>query len=126
MEQEKCLYTEDHEWVFVEDNSITIGVSNYAVEELGEVVFVELPETGTELAEKEEFGTIESVKTVSSLYAPTTATVTEKNTALEEKPDLINENPFSKGWLLKASINGAASLDKLMSHSDYKAYLETL
>ena len=126
MNQENCLYTEDHEWVFVENNSITVGVSQYAIDELGEVVFVELPEPGASLQAKEEFGSIESVKTVSSLYAPVSGTVTEINTALNDQPDLVNENPIEKGWLLKASLKNTEELNSLMSFEDYQIYLKTL
>ena len=119
-------YTEDHEWVSITNNVATIGISKHAVDELGEIVFVEVPELNSEFNQKDEFGSIESVKTVSSLYSPLSGKVIEVNTNLEEKPELINDSPEENGWIIKIEIKSESELSNLMSKSDYDTYLETL
>ncbi len=112
-------YTKDHEWVLVEGDIATIGITEFAQGELGDIVFVDIPSEGESLAEAEVFGTVEAVKTVSDLYMPVSGTVTEINAALEDSPELINSEPYSEGWMVKITISDASQLDSLMSPSDY-------
>ena len=112
-------YTKDHEWVLVEGDIATIGITEFAQGELGDIVFVDIPSEGESLAEAEVFGTVEAVKTVSDLYMPVSGTVTEINAALEDSPELINSEPSSEGWMVKITISDASQLDSLMSPSDY-------
>ena len=126
MQKEALKFTQDHEWIYVEDNVATVGVSQYAIDELGEIVFVELPETSAQFQKKEEFGTIESVKTVSSLYTPISGEIIQTNATLSDQPDQVNSDPYDQGWLIKLSINNEEELEELMSYDDYEAYLKTL
>ena len=119
-------YTEEHEWISIEDDIVTIGITDHATEELGEIVFVELPEVGSEYALSDEFGTVESVKTVSSLYTPVTGAITEANTALNDEPNLINDSPFESGWIIKMKIEDKSEYEDLMTHEEYQAFLENL
>ncbi len=112
-------YTKEHEWVSIEDGVVTVGITDYAQGELGDIVFVELPEVGDEVEELDSFGTIEAVKTVSELFSPATGTVEEVNEALEDKPELINEDPYGDGWMIKIKL-GEMSEDELLSAKDYK------
>jgi glycine cleavage system H protein len=112
-------YTKEHEWVSVEDGVATVGITDYAQGELGDIVFVELPEVGDEIEELDSFGTIEAVKTVSELFSPATGTVEEINEALEDNPELINEDPYGEGWMIKIKI-GEMNEDELLSAKDYK------
>ncbi len=126
MNPEICKYTQDHEWVFMDNNIATIGISDYAAKELGEVVFVELPEANESINQKGEFGTVESVKTVSSVYSPISGTITDTNTELEDNPNLVNEDPQGSGWIIKLQIADVTELDDLMTYEEYQHYLETL
>ena len=112
-------YTKEHEWVSIDDGVATVGITDYAQGELGDIVFVELPEVGDEVEELESFGTIEAVKTVSELYSPVTGTVEEINEALEDKPELINEDPYGDGWMIKVKIS-EMNEEELLSAKDYK------
>lgn len=113
-------YTKSHEWVRVEGDSVVIGITHYAQDQLGEVVFVELPSVGDAVEAGEEMGTLESVKAVSEMLSPLSGEVTEINDALEDSPDLVNQSPFDEGWLVK--IKG--SVDGLMDAQSYAALLE--
>ena len=126
MQEETLRYSEDHEWVNVENDIATIGVSQYAIDELGEIVFVELPQKDTEITQKSEFGTIESVKTVSSIYAPVSGTIIDTNTALADQPDLVNSDPYNQGWIIKIHVANVEELDDLMTHEEYQLFLKTL
>jgi glycine cleavage system H protein len=126
MSPEECKYTEDHEWVAVEGGIATIGISQHAINELGEIVYVELPNENNQVYQKDEFGTVESVKTVSSLYAPITGTIVEVNTLLEKNPEILNESPYSDGWLIKIEYSDENELIDLMTYEEYSSYLETL
>jgi glycine cleavage system H protein len=121
-----CKYTEDHEWVRLENDIATIGITNYAAEELGEIVFAELPEIGTEIGQGDEFGSVESVKTVSSLFLPLAGTIVENNQELVDSPGLINSSSFDVGWFTKVKISDTAEYEDLMTSDEYKTYLETL
>jgi glycine cleavage system H protein len=114
-------YTKSHEWVRVEDGVATVGITDHAQDELGDVVFVELPETGATLAAGDSFGAVESVKAVSDLYAPVGGEVVEVNGALEDSPEKINEDPYGEGWILKLQISDEGNL---LSAADYEKLLE--
>jgi glycine cleavage system H protein len=114
-------YTKSHEWVRVEDGVATVGITDHAQDELGDVVFVELPETGATLAAGDSFGAVESVKAVSDLYSPVGGEVVEVNGALEDSPEKINEDPYGEGWILKLQISDEGDL---LSAADYEKLLE--
>lgn len=116
-------YTKEHEWVRVEGDVAYIGITDYAQSELGEIVFVEVETVGESLAAGEVFGTVEAVKTVSELFLPVDGEVLEFNTALEDAPELVNEDPYGKGWMVKLSVADAAQLDGLLSATDYEALI---
>jgi len=114
-------YTRDHEWIRNEDDgTATIGVTDFAQGELGDIVFVELEEPGFEFEKEDEFGTIEAVKTVSELYAPVSGEIISLNELLEEEPEQVNDDPYGKGWMLKIKLNDTSELDDLMDADDYQ------
>ena len=119
-------YTQEHEWVLLEGDVATIGISSYAIDELGDIVFVELPKVGTEFSQMDELGTVESVKTVSSLYIPLSGAIVEVNETLQDAPETVNEAPYGNGWLIKVKIDDRAEYDDLMTSEEYEAYLESL
>ncbi len=114
-------YSKDHEWVRVEGSRATIGITNFAADELGDIVFVELPEPGTKVAQFASFGVVESVKAVSDLYAPVSGEVGEINEALREKPELVNADPFGEGWMLKVELSSPDEVGQLMDAAAYQA-----
>ncbi|MBU1320645.1 MAG: glycine cleavage system protein GcvH [candidate division Zixibacteria bacterium] len=113
-------YSRDHEWVRVEDDMVIIGITAYAQGELGDVVFVELPEIGKHLEQGDAFGTIEAVKAVSDLYSPVSGEVVEINELLESDPALVNQSPFEDGWMVKVAASDMSELDDLMDANAYK------
>lgn len=113
-------YSDEHIWVKVEGEKARIGITEFAQSEFGDIVFVELPEVGTELKINEPFGSVESVKTVSELYAPISGKVLEINRELESNPELVNESPYDKAWLLVMEIVDGSELDKLLSAEEYR------
>jgi len=117
-------YTKEHEWVESKDGNARIGITDYAQHELGDVVFVELPATGTALIAGKTFGSVESVKAVSDIYAPASGEVVEANSALQNKPELINTDPHGEGWLVKVKLANPAELNSLMDAAGYEAYIE--
>lgn len=118
---EDLRYTKDHEWIRDNgDGTATTGVTDFAQGELGDVVFIELKEEGTVLQQDDSFGTVEAVKTVSDLYAPVSGTITALNKELEEHPELVNEDPYGKGWMITMKLTDPGELDELMSASDYR------
>jgi glycine cleavage system H protein len=117
---ENLKYTKDHEWLKVEDNLATIGITEFAQGELGDIVFVEVDTEGESLDMEEVFGTIEAVKTVSDLFMPITGEVTEFNETLEDEPELINSSPYDKGWIVKVEMSEMSELDNLLSAEEYK------
>ena len=119
-------YTEDHEWALIEGDTVTIGISDYAQEQLGDVVYVELPEEGAELAEGAEIATVESVKAASEIYAPVAGEVVQVNQALNDDPSLVNSDPLGSGWFFKLKVADAAAVEKLMDENAYKEYVESL
>jgi glycine cleavage system H protein len=118
------LYTEEHEWIHIEDDSATIGITDYAQQELGDVVFVELPEEGTDLEAGQTFGSVESVKAVSEIYAPLSGTVAEINEKLEDSPETVNDDPYGDGWMIRLLVEESAQVGELMSSTDYRQLLE--
>ena len=119
-------YTKDHEWVRLDGDVATVGITDYAQGELGDVVFVELPETGASVSRGTSFGVVESVKAASDLYAPVSGEVTAVNGSLQDAPDLVNTAPFEDGWMIKIRPSDKAELQKLMDASSYEDYLKTL
>jgi len=117
------LYTKDHEWLRVEGNTGYIGVTDFAQGELGDVVFIEIETVGETLSKEEVFGTIEAVKTVSDMFMPVSGEILEVNPALEETPDVVNKDPYGKGWMVKINISDPAELKGLLSAESYKALL---
>ncbi|MDG1847890.1 MAG: glycine cleavage system protein GcvH [Candidatus Marinimicrobia bacterium] len=116
---EKLLYTKEHEWVKKEDEQVTIGITDFAQSQLGDIIFLELPEVGQKIVSGEPFGEIEAVKTVSELYAPINGTVIEINEDLEDDPDNINQDCYGSGWIIKVELDGALDKDNLLNHKDY-------
>lgn len=112
-------YSEDHEWVKVEGNTATIGITEFAQSELGDIVFVELPEADDEIAKGDSFGSVESVKTVSELYAPVDGKIVEINEELEDSPELVNESPFEGAWMVKVELTDESQLEELMDADAY-------
>lgn len=121
---EDLLYTEEHEWVRVEDDVCVVGITQFAQEELGEVVFVELPEVGQVFDAGDEIGTIESVKAVAEVYTPVAGEILEVNEAVADEPELINDDPHHEGWLVKVRFSSADDLKKLMKADAYAEYTE--
>lgn len=117
---EHLKYTKDHEWISVEGDSATIGITDHAQGELGDVVFVELPAVGKALKQHDTFGTIEAVKAVSDLYAPASGAVTEVNAQLTATPELVNKDPYGKGWMVKVKLSNPAEIAGLLSADAYK------
>ena len=112
-------YSKEHEWVRADDTRATIGITSFAADELGDIVFVELPEVGTALKQFQTFGVVESVKAVSDLYSPLSGEVVEVNEALREGPELLNSDPFGEGWIAKVELSDPAELDTLMDAAAY-------
>lgn len=117
---EQLLYTAEHEWVLVDGEIATIGITDYAQGELGDIVFVELPKVGDDTQQMQAFGTIEAVKAVSELFAPLTGEVVEVNNLLEDQPELINSDPYGEGWIIKLKLGDNSELEKLLSAEDYR------
>ncbi|XP_001866806.2 glycine cleavage system H protein [Culex quinquefasciatus] len=118
------LFTDKHEWVAVDGDIGTVGISKFAQEALGDVVFAQLPDVGTKLAQKDECGALESVKAASEVYSPVSGTVTEKNTAVEETPGLVNSSCYENGWLFKLRLTKSEELSKLMNEEQYAEFLK--
>ncbi|MCP1354775.1 glycine cleavage system protein GcvH [Aneurinibacillus migulanus] len=117
-------YSEEHEWVRIEGNKAHIGITDFAQSELGDIVFVELPSVGDEIKQNEPFGSVESVKTVSELYAPLTGKVVEVNGELEDSPELVNESPYEKAWMIVVELADEGELGKLMDAKTYEAMVQ--
>lgn len=116
-------YTKEHEWVHLQGGVATVGITEYAQKELGDVVYVELPKIGTSLAAGQSFGTVESVKAVSEIYAPVSGQVTEANTALGSAPETLNKDPHGQAWLIKLKVDNAKEITSLMDAAAYQAYI---
>ena len=122
---ENLKYTKDHEWILVEGTTGTVGITDHAQGELGDVVFVELPAAGKSVKHGESFGTIEAVKAVSDLYAPVSGQITGTNGELSENPELVNKDPYGKGWMVKIKVTNPDELKGLMDAAAYKASIGT-
>lgn len=119
-------FTEDHEWIDVDGDTATVGITDYAQSQLGDIVFVEVPDTGAQLTKGGDAAVVESVKAASDVYSPVTGTVTEGNGQLEEDPALANTAPEGEGWFFKLTISDASELDGLMDEAGYKAFCDSL
>jgi len=117
---ETLKYTKDHEWIKIEGNTATIGITDFAQHELGDIVFVDINAKGKALSAHEIFGTVEAVKTVSDLYLPVSGTITEVNPELEGNPEYVNSDPYGKGWMVKMTLTNAADANELMDVTAYK------
>lgn len=118
---ENLKYTKDHEWISLEGNVATIGITEFAQRELGDIVFVDISAVGKELAAEEVFGTVEAVKTVSDLFLPVAGTITEINPALEAQPELVNSDPYGNGWMVKMTVSNPDDVAALMTSEAYSA-----
>jgi glycine cleavage system H protein len=116
-------YTKDHEWARLEGKIITVGITDYAQSELGDVVFVELPQPGDSVSKDDPFGTIEAVKAVADLFCPVDGEVVEVNTNLDDQPDIVNSDPYGDGWMVKIKVNNEEDWKSLMSSEDYKSLI---
>ena len=116
-------YTKEHEWVRVDGGAGTVGVTDYAQDQLGDIVYVDLPGVGTQLTYLEKLGEIESVKAVSELFSPVSGEVVEVNGALTDKPELVNESPYGEGWMLRVRLSDPAELDRLLTAQQYGDYV---
>ena len=114
-------YTKDHEWVKIEGNEAYIGITDFAQRELGDIVYIDINTVGDEVGKDDVFGTVEAVKTVSDLFMPVTATVLETNPELNDNPELVNSDPYGKGWMVKVTISDASEVDGLLDADAYKA-----
>ena len=117
-------YSREHEWVRVEGNFAVIGITDFAQSELGDVVYVELPEVGAEVEANNTFGVVESVKAVSDLFAPVSGVVVEANTTLEDQPELVNSEPYEDGWMIRVEMKDDSELSDLLEADSYRAYTE--
>lgn len=117
---ENLLYTKDHEWVRVEGDTATVGITDFAQHELGDIVYVDIPSKGKAVAQHEVFGTVEAVKTVSDLFMPVSGEVVEVNTGLDNAPESVNSDAYGEGWMIKVKMSNASEVSGLMSAADYK------
>lgn len=116
-------YTKEHEWVKVEDGKVRIGITDFAQSELGDIVFVELPQVGDEVQENESFGNVESVKTVSELYSPISGKVVEVNEELEDSPELVNESPYENAWMIVVEPEDISKVEELLTAEQYEEFI---
>jgi glycine cleavage system H protein len=123
MYPENFRYTKEHEWVLAEGNAATIGITDHAQQELGDIVYVDLPKAGAKLEQGKSLGSVESVKAVSDVYSPVSGEVTEVNATLADKPEALNEDPHGAAWLVKVKLANPAELEGLMTAADYVAYI---
>ena len=116
-------YTKDHEWVLLEGNTATIGITDFAQKELGDIVYVDIETVGQQLAAESVFGTVEAVKTVSDLFLPLSGTITEKNQALDSEPEQVNQDPYGKGWMIKMTVDDPSDAEQLLDAAGYQALI---
>ncbi len=121
---EELKYTNDHEWAHVKGDVLVMGITDYAQDSLGEIVYIELPSEGDEITKGDPFGAVESTKAVSDLYAPVSGDVVEVNEALLDSPELINTDPYGEGWIIKVKVYDPGELDDLMNFVDYNNFIE--
>ena len=125
MNPSELKYTEEHEWARADGSRVTVGITQYAQDALGDVVYVDLPATGTRVEQGQPFGEVESTKSVSDLYAPLSGTIVERNESLESQPELVNSDPYGEGWMVVIETEDAAAVDALMSAEDYNKLTES-
>lgn len=123
MDSKNLKFTKEHEWVRIDGDEATIGITDFAAGELGDIVFVELPKVGASVTAMQSMGTIEAVKTVADLFAPVSGVVTAINNALEQGPDLVNKDPFGDGWFVRVKMSNQKELDGLMGHAAYQSMI---
>lgn len=123
MYPEDLLYTKEHEWARREDGAVRVGITHYAQDALGDIVYVDLPGPGTEVSAGQPFGEVESTKSVSDIYSPVTGTITERNAQLEESPDLVNQDPYGEGWMVTITPTTPSELDGLLSAAQYQDFI---
>ena len=124
MYPEDLKYTKEHEWARLDGKLVRVGITHYAQDALGDIVYVDLPSPGTQVSAGQAFGEVESTKSVSDIYSPITGSITERNARLEESPDLVNQDPYGEGWMVLIEPTNVAELDGLLSAADYKASVE--
>src|SRR6056297_2952259 len=122
---ENLKYTKDHEWIKVDGDTVTVGITDYAQGELGDIVFVEIETEGENLEKEEVFGTVEAVKTVSDIFMPISGEVVEVNSKLEDSPEIVNKDPYGEGWLIKIKLSDKSELDELLDASRYKELIQS-
>ena len=122
---EELKYTEEHEWVRIEDNIAVVGITDFAQGELGDIVYLEIDTLDSQIDSNQVFGTVEAVKTVSDLFMPIAGRVIEVNPSLEDKPELVNDDPYGEGWIIKIDISEQSQIDSLLSPSDYKNLIDS-
>lgn len=122
---ENLKYTKDHEWIKVDGDQAYVGITDYAQNELGDIVFVEIETEGEKLNKEEVFGTVEAVKTVSDIFMPVSGEVVEVNTKLEDSPEIVNKDPYGEGWLIKIQLSDNSELDNLLDASQYKELIQS-
>lgn len=120
---EDCKYTKDHEWLLIEGDTATVGITDFAQQELGDIVYVNMGDAGRNVSEGDEIGEIESVKAVAEVYAPLTGEITEINESLGDHPEVVNSDPLGEGWLVKMKLSDPGVVDKMMTLEDYRKFL---
>ena len=123
MYPQELLYTKEHEWVRIDESIATIGITDHAQKELGDIVYVELPKIGEHVTANESFGTVESVKSVSEIYSPVTGEVTAANPKVQSSPELLNADPHGDAWLIRVHVSDRSEIENLMTAEDYEAYI---
>lgn len=124
MYPQEFLYTKEHEWIRVQEQIGTIGITDHAQKELGDIVYVELPKPGEHVAANESFGTVESVKAVSEIYSPVSGEVAAVNTKLQNNPEMLNSDPHGEAWLIQVRLSDRSEIEKLMTADEYEAYIQ--
>ena len=124
--EQEMYYSDEHEWVLIEtDNTVLIGITKFASDNLGDIVFIELPEAGSDVTQFEQFGEIESVKAVSELYSPVSGNITKINESAVQNPEILSDSPYEEGWLLQVDLKDKSELEKLMNLQDYESFLKS-
>ena len=118
-------YTKEHEWARIDGSTVVVGITHFAQDALGDIVYVDLPAPGTDVSSMQPFGEVESTKSVSDVYSPVTGTIVERNATLEDQPELVNQDPYNAGWMVKIELSDPAELEHLMTSSQYQRFLET-
>ena len=124
--EQEMYYSDEHEWVLIEtDNTVLIGITKFASDNLGDIVFIELPEAGSDVTQFEQFGEIESVKAVSELYSPVSGNITQINESAVQNPEILSDSPYEEGWLIQVKLKDKAELENLMNLQDYESFLKS-